>query len=110
MLREHKPHLEDSWADCIDEFEVRRRDWSRLTLDQMRIYHLGWKLPNLVDDYTNLVDHVFAIENTKPLSDVDWSVYEMTDIKTRSYFVLHRSQLWLNSKVDITWWCRFSFS
>lgn len=32
----HIPALEDFWANCADEFEVRRRSYSRLTLHQMK--------------------------------------------------------------------------
>lgn len=31
----HIPQLEDYWEDCCDEFEVRRRLWSRFTLRQI---------------------------------------------------------------------------
>lgn len=28
----HMPHLKDFWADCVDDNEVRKRDWMRLSL------------------------------------------------------------------------------
>lgn len=37
----HEPQLEDYWENCSDEYEVRRRWWSRFTLQQI----ITMKLP-----------------------------------------------------------------
>lgn len=37
----HEPQLEDYWENCSDELEVRKRLWSRFTLQQV----LTMKLP-----------------------------------------------------------------
>lgn len=32
-----KASIEDYWANCLDDFEVRRREYSRLNVQQMRV-------------------------------------------------------------------------
>jgi len=100
MLREHRPHLEDFWVDCVDEHEVRRRDWSRLTLDQMRVFMLGWDLPNLVDDYSYMFDQGYYIESAKPFPKLRWYEREISNIFVRPSFVLDKSQRWLKFKMN----------
>ena len=36
----HVPHLEDYWANCPDEFEVRKRLWSRLTVRKINMFNI----------------------------------------------------------------------
>lgn len=32
----HQPHLEDYWADRLDDFEVQKRDCSKMTIQQIK--------------------------------------------------------------------------
>ena len=36
----HIPHLEDFWENCQDDFKVRKKLWSRLTLAQIEDFNL----------------------------------------------------------------------
>lgn len=33
---EHRPDLEDDWANATDNFEIRKRFWSRIPLNLIR--------------------------------------------------------------------------
>lgn len=46
----HSPHLEDFWAKCPDEFEVRKRLWSRLTIKQIIMFNVELETYGLKDD------------------------------------------------------------
>ncbi|KAH9321865.1 hypothetical protein KI387_016504, partial [Taxus chinensis] len=35
---QHNPTMEDFWAPCSDEHEVRRREFSRLTLTHIKAF------------------------------------------------------------------------
>lgn len=36
----HKEHLEDYWVDAMDDFEIRKRMCSRLSVQMARVCHL----------------------------------------------------------------------
>lgn len=62
-LRENFQHvqsLEDFWADCVDEYEVRRRAHLRFTVQQIRDYGLKVNTANVVDDENDLLDSQFV--------------------------------------------------
>lgn len=47
---EHRPDLEDYWADATDSFEVRKRLWSRLPLNLIRATKVFRVVDQLEDD------------------------------------------------------------
>lgn len=51
------PKLEDFWEDCVDEKEVFKRNFIRLTLSQMIAFNVIPLAPkNIVNDGLNMID------------------------------------------------------
>lgn len=46
----HVPQLEDFWANCDADYEVRKRWWSRLTLKQIKEFKLQMNVKGVQED------------------------------------------------------------
>ena len=42
--------LEDYWVDCADEFESREKFYSRLTVQQIKLYNVDIDVDGVKDD------------------------------------------------------------
>lgn len=92
----HLPALEDFWANCRDEFEVRRRSYSRLTLHQMKDY-LAKDIEGLLDDDGDVLLPMYTrnqIED-QPLPQVNWANKESLSVEERTRQVLKHSKVFL---------------
>ncbi|KAH9304339.1 hypothetical protein KI387_008743, partial [Taxus chinensis] len=77
----HRPDIEDYWADCVDDFEARRRHFGRLSLQQILDLNLYQVPEGLVDDDEGLqsFEYEISIKHT-PLETLDWYVKEKDDL------------------------------
>ncbi|KAH9288596.1 hypothetical protein KI387_032713, partial [Taxus chinensis] len=71
----------DYWADCVDEFEPRRRHYGRFSLQLIKELNLYQVPKGLQDDNDNLLSYEYdtLIKHT-PLEDLDWSKREKDDL------------------------------
>lgn len=59
----HVPHVEDFREDCFDKYEIKKRDWMRMTTDQFRKFNLQLGTEGIKDDDCNLVDPILISPN-----------------------------------------------
>lgn len=53
---EHHPNIEDFWEDCIDEGEVQRRSFMRLTLKNIQNFDISFNIPKDVEEDSVIID------------------------------------------------------
>lgn len=46
----HVPDIEDYWTRCYEEYRTRKRYWSRLTINEIKLYNDIVDVSNLTDD------------------------------------------------------------
>lgn len=56
----HVPQLEDYQEDYVDEFEIRRRDWSRITFKQIVDYKIGCDINDILDDGYDIIEPMYV--------------------------------------------------
>lgn len=95
----HKSSLEDYWVNCDDEYEVRRRNYSRFRLSQIADFILE-DIEGLSDDEGEVVLPSFFVDSvdSQPLPKVDWYAKDNPSIEERTSRVVRNSQLYLDSK------------
>ena len=69
----HVPHLEDYYANCSDEFKVRKRLWSRLIVKQINMFDVNLSTHGLRDDDAEEVVDSFYIDQIEciPILKID---------------------------------------
>lgn len=96
----HVHRLEDVWDDFRDDEDVRRLDFSRLTLEQIENLDLI-KIQDTWEDTTyDLVDPIYFnnnISNT-PLPPIQWSKKESKSISLRFAPIMANTNAWLLKK------------
>ena len=92
--------MEYYWADCLDEFEVRKRLWSRLTINQINVFKININANGIKEDEAEDVIDPFYIEQVEyiPILELDWSKREEDDLMSCTSKVLKRTEKWLKSK------------
>ena len=96
----HFPIMEDYWENCENDFEVRRRDWMRFTVQKIIDYKMGWDVTGIKEDELYLIDHFFFEKiQLLELPYINWSLLELKDLKERTFFVIRRTKSWLKNKV-----------
>lgn len=93
----HDPHIENYWENCKDEHEVRKRFWSRFTLQQIVVLRLPINT-SCVLEFTeeDVLNPDFGTEiEGKPIPEIDWNKKEDDNIQTRTFNVVRRSKRWL---------------
>ena len=90
--------MEDYWANCADDFEVRRRSYGRFSLSQIFVF-LVEDVRGLSDDEGEILPQFFREQvDTQPLPAVDWYAKEYATVKERSSRVIQNNILYLDSK------------
>lgn len=62
---EHKEDLEDYWANAVDEYEVKKRLWSRLPLSLVRTTKL-FRIPDQLEDDGDHIQSGFDVRQPLP--------------------------------------------
>lgn len=75
----HRIDIEDYWVNLTDEFGVRRKIWSRMSVDFMRKCNF-LSIPDQLKDDGNHIHPQYAKEKDKPVPSLDWSQPEMVDL------------------------------
>lgn len=95
----HQVHIEDFWADCKNDREVRKRAHKRLTIEQMKsigdIY-----VPLEVQEDDKLLHHSYAEARLAPITEPDWSEPWNTSLDVLSESVILFSKTWLKDKIE----------
>ena len=52
----HFTTMQDYWANCENDFEVRKRYWMRFTVQKIIDYKMGWDVIGITKDGSNLID------------------------------------------------------
>ncbi|KAH9290665.1 hypothetical protein KI387_034782, partial [Taxus chinensis] len=91
---------EDYWADCVDDFEARRRHCGRFSLQLIQELGLYQVPEGLQDDNSDLYSYEYdsVIKHT-PLEDLDWNRKEKDDLAEILAPVLVRTKVWFDRKV-----------
>jgi hypothetical protein len=76
---EHIVDLEDYWANAADEYEVRKRLWSRLSISFIRTIEL-FRVPNQLEDDGEYIQPGF--DERQSLSPIRWSKPELANLIT----------------------------
>lgn len=78
----HVPHLENYWANCPDEFEVRKRLWSRLRVSQINMFKVNLSTHGMMEDEVEEVIDLFYVDQIEciPISEIDWTRREEDDL------------------------------
>lgn len=85
----HFPTLEDYWANCEHDFEVRKSDWMRFTIQEIIDYKMGWDVTGVTKDRSDLIDpYFFEWTQVLELPYINWSLPELKDLKERTFFVI----------------------
>jgi hypothetical protein len=61
----HVLDIEDYWSECLNEYQTREKLWSRLTLDEIKMYNNNIDVSDLADD--GLYMHPSAYDQIKVL-------------------------------------------
>jgi hypothetical protein len=93
----HVSHLEDLWANCQDDFEVRKRLWSRLSLAQIKDFNLTIDTSGVIEEEDEEIVNPSYIEqlDAYPLLKIDWKIPKEDDLHTRTLPILTRIEQWL---------------
>ena len=100
----HSPQLEDFWANCLNEFEVRKRLWSRLTIKQITMFNVELDTYGLKDDDSEEVLDQFYMDQIEymHIPKIDWEKREENDVYARTKDVIARTAKWIISKATAT--------
>lgn len=79
----HIPKLEDYWANCSDELEVRKKLWSRMTLRYIITFKLDLNTNSVEEDEkVDVLDSQFLQKvEVLPISEVDWTKAEEDNLQ-----------------------------
>lgn len=95
----HQPHLEDYWADCAGEFEVRKRLWSRFTLNQIITLKIPMDTRGVENDDEDVLDPQYTeLVECVPILEIDWSKREEDDVRLRTHNVIKIIKNWRAEK------------
>ncbi|KAH9299425.1 hypothetical protein KI387_031107, partial [Taxus chinensis] len=96
----HRADTEDYWADCVDDFEARRRHSNRFSLQLIQELCLYQVPEGLQDDNSNLYSYEYEnVFKHTPLEDLDWFKKEKDDFAEILAPVLVRTKIWFDRKV-----------
>ncbi|KAH9331307.1 hypothetical protein KI387_003415 [Taxus chinensis] len=97
-LHLHRPDIEDIWVDLRNEVAVRRKDNSRLTINEIQTLELS-DLPDGTTDNESVLDMSYdgLNEDRYVFPPIDWSASEKASITDRSALILARTKKWLSS-------------
>ncbi|KAH9306778.1 hypothetical protein KI387_011182, partial [Taxus chinensis] len=81
IIYHHRVDTEDYWANCVDDFEARRRHYGRFSLQLIQELNLYQVLEGLQDDNSDLYSYEYdnVVKHT-PLEDLDWFKKEKDDL------------------------------
>lgn len=76
--------IEDVWVDCRMKHDIRKLDYCRLTVDQIREFDLV-DIPNDLEEDDNVLDLTYVDKNVSSTSLplIKWSQKESTYIKDK---------------------------
>lgn len=96
----HVPHLEDYWANFPDEFKVRKRLWSRLTVSQINMFKVDLNTCKITKDEVEDVIDPFYVDQIEciPIPELDQTRREEDSLLSRTLEVLKRTKKGLKSK------------
>jgi len=95
----HLIHIEDFWADCENDREVRKRAHKRLTLKQMKSIGDIYVPPEVQDD-DKLLHQSYAEARLAPITEPDWSKPWNTSLDVLSKPVILFSKTWLKDRIE----------
>lgn len=107
----HVHRLEDIWVDLRSKEDVRKMDYSKLTLEQIVDLDLT-KIPKGMVDDEKTLDPKYTEQRVveAPLPSVQWSQKECTSIFDRFQPILANTNAWLKSNniktIKISGWGR----
>ena len=100
----HSPQLKDFWANCLNEFEVRKRLWSCLTIKKIIVFNVELDTYGLKDDDFEEVLDQFYMDQIEymPIPEIDWEKREENDVYARTKDVIARTAKWIKLKAVAT--------
>lgn len=95
----HKIDIEDYWANLMYEQVVRKRIWSRMSMDFIRNCEL-FSIPNQVADDSDHTHLQYEIEVSKPILLPSWTWPEVVDLNELMREVNYFSREWVDKYVN----------
>ncbi|KAH9295724.1 hypothetical protein KI387_039312, partial [Taxus chinensis] len=96
---QHNPTMEDFWAACSDEHEVRRLEFSRLTLAQIKAFRIKNPPDSFVNDDEDVIDPSYDAISFTPLPRIDWTKRVEFPLDSKNRPILERSISWYNREL-----------
>lgn len=96
----HVHRLEDVWVDCRDDEDIRKLDFSRLTLEKIENLDLA-KITDTWEDTTDdIVDPIYFCNNIAniPIPPIQWLKKESKSIFARFAPIMANTNAWLLKK------------
>lgn len=95
----HKYHVEDFWADCKDDKEVRMRHYMRMTVQFLRRVQL-FPVPDQVEeDESTLVHPRYPAVADLAIPSINWDEQEVKDLDTITQPIIARTKEWVDGQV-----------
>lgn len=94
----HKDNMEDYWANCSDEFEIKKK-FSRLPINLVWLYNFK-AIPDQVEDDGDLIqDHAYEAVKDKSIGEIDWLEEEKIELEQLMTLIIKYTKLWLKHKM-----------
>jgi hypothetical protein len=90
-------HIEDIWEDCEDELEVKKRELSRLSLSQIKLYMPNVDISDIKEDANIPGNHIKDLAIHEKVV-INWKDKEEDDIMERTRSIVSRTNEWLKNK------------
>lgn len=95
----HIPSLQDLWANCKDDIEMRERSWSPLIVEQIRIQNILIDIKGLYDDQSNMLsNHYLTKIKGTALQHVTFQEPELHNLEDRMEQIIKRTKRWVEYK------------
>jgi hypothetical protein len=77
-------HIEDFWEDCVDELDVKRRELSRFSLSQIKLYLPNVDITDLEEDDEGTLGNQTKDPSILGQIVLDWNEMEQDDVNKRT--------------------------
>lgn len=93
----HVHWIEDVWADCRSDHDVRRLDYCLLTVEQIENFGLA-DVPDDLEEDSDILDPLYKNNRvySTPLPLIQWSQKEQISIKVCFQSILTNTDIWLS--------------
>ncbi|KAH9321856.1 hypothetical protein KI387_016495, partial [Taxus chinensis] len=92
--------MEDFWAACSDEHEVRRWEYSCLTLAQIKAFRIKSPPDSFINDDEDVIDPSYDAVAFTPLPRIDWTKRDEFSLDGKNQPIIERSISWYDRELS----------